>query len=197
MRVKEHDESLMSNAYESLQTRWWRCREYAFYRKDLRDPLGAEIDWIENNITFRMLIPDVPVDFYGKTISLQKTVGMGVIESIRLLDITRIDTALYVVSIADPDRSKWMTKVVDFSGIDLRFALTDEDGLPIANKPSNPADPDARSGSIARTYGKAGTGWHGSLVRGICSDCGQRKIYADLLWSTSLGVTIVDREPDE
>src|SRR5271157_4640109 len=93
MLVIEQDQSLQSGAYQKANpNHWWRCRQYGFYQKDHDAPLGKEIIWIENGITYKKLIPDIPVKVKGKVISLQNAVGMGVYDSIDLLKIEQMDS---------------------------------------------------------------------------------------------------------
>ena len=192
MSVREHDRSIQSGAYSSLPVSSWRCREYAFYRKDPGAELGSEIEWKENGVTYRNLVPDIPVDVNGKTISLQKAKGMGVYSSIRLLDIRQEDAGLFVVFAERLDMVVGKVRVVNFSGNDLDFAFTDAIGLPLANGITHSDDPDTRIGSMTRNYGKS-TGWHGSIARGVFSGYGQRKVYADIPWSAAFGVAVVNR----
>ena len=60
--------------------------------------------------TYELLIPDVPVRVGGNEISLQKAAGVGIFDSIGLLEIKQ-DENLFTVSVADMDAVK--VRVVD------------------------------------------------------------------------------------
>jgi len=193
MLVKEHDQSIQSGAYKEVNpNNWWRCSEYGLYQKDPKAPLGKEILWIENGVTYKKLVPDVPVKVDGKEISLQKAVGMGVYDSIGLLKIEQTDSNLFVVSVVDPTAVIGKVRVVDF----MRdgWALTDESGLPVASKPSSSDNPDARFGAVRTDFEKKATGYHGSLARSVYYyDSGYRRdVYANGDWSRASGVALVN-----
>jgi hypothetical protein len=194
MLVKEYDESIQSGAYKEVNpNNWWRCSEYGLYRKDPNAPLGKEILWIENGVTYKKLVPDIPVKVNGKELSLQKAVGMGVYDSIGLLKIEQTDSNLFVVSVVDPAAVIGRVRVVDFMRDD--WALTDETGLPIASKPSSSDDPNARYGAVRTDFEKKATGYHGSLARNLIYVIVDRRVvYAGDVWSRASGVAIVGRE---
>jgi len=194
MLVKEHDQSIQSGAYKEVNpSNWWRCSEYGLYQKDPKAPLGKEIIWIENGVTYKKLVPDVPVKVNGKEISLQNAVGMGVYDSISLLKIEQTDSNLFVVSVVDPAAVIGRVRVVDF--MRNGWVLTDETGLPIASKPSSSEDSDARYGAVRTDFEKKATGYHGSLAR-VVGGCGaggvRRVVYAIGVWSEASGVAVVD-----
>jgi len=195
MSVKDHDQSLQSRTYRSMCRSmckmWWRCREYAFYNKDPKAPLGKEILWVEDGTVYKKAVPDVPVKVNGKEIPLRKAVGMGVYDSIGLLKIEQVDENSFLVSVADPGGVIGKVRAVDF--MRRGWALTDETGLPIASNPISSDEPSARWG-IARTdFEEKATGYHGSLVRGFDFYNGfiGRNVSADVGWSWASGVAFI------
>ncbi len=195
MSVREQDQSLQSGAYQKVNpNHWWRCRQFGFYQKDHDAPLGKEIVWIENGITYNKLIPDIPVKVKGKVISLRNAVGMGVYDSIDLLKIEQKDSGLFEVSVVDPGAVKGRIMVVDFVGDG--WAIPDKTGLPIASKRSTRHDRDARYGNVKTNFCDGATGWHGSLTR-YDLGCWRRVIGAFEDWSKDSGVAVVERAADK
>lgn len=161
MTVGDHDDSISSGAYKGgiPSPAGWRCREYGFYHKDTSAPFGERITWIEGVNTYELLIPDVPVRVGGNEISLQKAAGVGIFDSIGLLEIKQ-DENLFTVSVADMDAVK--VRVVDL--MRGRWAFT-EDGFPIASKPSSIENELARFAALETRYDENSNGWHGSPIR--------------------------------
>jgi hypothetical protein len=173
--------------------RWVRTGEYCVYNKDPESPLGREILWVENGVRYRIAIPDVPVRFCGKKISLQKVAGgMGVFDSIELLQITQTGEKEYAVSPTGPAALEGKVRAVRF--MNNGWAQTDSGGLPEAGKPASPDDPAARYGWVRTRFEKGATGWHGSFARGVGGD-GGRSVVADFDWSNPAGVAIVGSGP--
>jgi hypothetical protein len=172
--------------------RWVRTCEYCVYGKDYKAPLGREILWIENGALFRKLIPDVPVTFGGREMSLQKVAGgMGVYDSIGLLQITRTGEKEFTVSPTDLDALEGRVRAVRF--MNNGWAHADSRGFPDAAKAASPDNPAARYGWMRTIFDKGATGWHGSFARGVGGD-GGRSVVADLNWSIACGVAVVGRD---
>lgn len=173
--------------------RWVRTGEYCFYNKDPETPLGREIIWVEGGVRYRISIPDVPVRFCGKKTSLQKvTGGMGVFDSIELLQMAQTGEKEFTVSPTNPTALEGKVRAVRF--MNNGWAQTDGGGLPDAGKPASPDDPAARYGWMRAIFGKGATGWHGSFARGVGGD-GGRSVVADFDWSNLSGVAIVGCNP--
>jgi hypothetical protein len=200
MSVKDHDQFLKSKKRAAeISDNWWRCREYAFYRKDPKVPLGKEILWAENSFICKKLIPDVPVIFGGKEISLRKASGIWVYDSIDLLKMEEVDRNLIVVSAVDPAAVIGRVRNVDL--MRNEWALTDERGLPLANQQCHPDHPDGRYSEVRVDFRRKSTGYHGSLSRSIhiyynerrfCYEEDRRYFHANTYWSDPSRLMAVD-----
>jgi len=188
--VRDVDDALNAKrVYKPLfGDRWVRTREYGLYRLDQNMPLGPELLWVEQGITYKKLVPDVPVLFYGKEMSLQKLRGaIGLYDSIDLLQIAQTDNKEFTISAMDPAALAGRVMAVRFVWND--WALTDDNGLPDVNKTTSADNPEARYGWV-RTNVDA---WHGSLVRYDGAWGGRRSIYLGAFWSEYSAVAIVGR----
>lgn len=198
MTLKEHDLAIQSNAYGGLKTDLpWRCSEYGIYQKTRKAPLGKEITWIEFDVAYKMLIPDVPVRVNGNEVSLQKAVGMGVYDSVGLLKIEQTGDRIFTVSVIDPAAVVGRVRVVDF--MENGWALTDETGIPLANMEVSPDNPDARMGGIRSflsEFDADASGWHGSLSRGFGDRYtdSRRCVVAGGVWFYDSRVAVVSNE---
>ncbi|MFA5049990.1 MAG: hypothetical protein WC501_03200 [Candidatus Micrarchaeia archaeon] len=170
-----------------------RTNQYAVYRKDPKEPLGKEVTWVEDGVRYVQQIPDIPVMFDGKEISLQKVAAMGVYDSIDLLEIEQTDTGLYTVSVADLETLAGRVRAVNF--MRNNWALTDEYGFPLANQPSSSSNTAARYGLVRSNYQEGSDGWHGSVARYIFyfNSGGRRFVDADVDWSGVSGVALIGR----
>jgi len=196
-RVKDVDDALnVSRIYTAVMgNRWVRTDEYGVYHRDPEAPLGKELLWIENGVLFRKIIPDVPVQFDGKEVSLQKVAGgMGVYDSIGLLQIVQTDEKEFTVSPIDLAALTGRLRAMNF----MRdgWAETDSHGFPDASKPTSSDDPAARYGWVRTDFDKKATGYHGSLARDVYvfDYDSWRDVDADVDWSVASGVAIVGRE---
>ena len=191
--VREADDALnVSGIYRAVMgTRWVRTDQYAVYKKDPKAPLGKEVTWVEDGVRYVQQIPDVPVQFGGKEISLQKAVAMGVYDSIGLLKIEQTDTGLYTVSAVDQATLAGKVRAVDF----MRggWALTDEHGFPLASQPVSSSNSAARYGWVRSDYQKGADGWHGSVARYGFYYVIRQDVYAIDGWSVASGVALVGR----
>lgn len=152
-----------------------RAREYAFYNRDPKAGPDREIVWVENGVFYKHSVPDIPVVFRGRQISLQKAAGLGVYDSIELLKIEQTESNVFTISVVDPSAIAGRVRVVDF--MRGNWALPDGCGFPLATQPVNTSingykhrvtsDPAARHGSVRITFYNGTTGWHGSVARRI------------------------------
>jgi hypothetical protein len=165
--VKEVDDALnVSRIYKAVMgTSWVRTAQYAVYKKDPQAPLGKEVSWVEDGVRYVQQIPDVPVQFNGREISLQKAVAMGVYDSIGLLKIEQTDCGLYIISAVDPATLAGKVRAVDF--MRDNWALTDEHGFPLASQSVPSSNFAARYGMVSVAYQKGANGWHGSVTRDV------------------------------
>jgi hypothetical protein len=195
--LKQVDDALnVSGTYpEVMGERRVRTGEYVVYHRGPKEPLGREIIWMEEGVRYKLLVPDVPVDFQGKQISLQKAAGMGVYDSISLLKLEQTDRHMYSVSASDPDGLTGKVRVVDFMR-DNR-ALPDERGFPLASQPVSFTNAARRYGRTRTDFEKGATGWHGSVGRGAFVLCViiRRDVCACDLWSHASRVALVELSP--
>ncbi len=191
-KVKDVDDALnVSRIYRSaMGTCWIRADEYGIVHRDPTAPLGKELLWVEGGVRYKNIIPDVPVQFGGKEISLQKVVGMGVYPSISLLKIESTDEKEFTVSPAlDLSALAGIVRAMNF--MRNGWAEPDEYGLPNGNRPTS--SDTARHGWVRTNFDEKTTGWHGSLARNFylyLDDCG-RYVYAGVSWSGDSGVALV------
>ncbi len=192
-KVKDVDDALIvSKIYKAVMgDRKVRTDEYSVYHRDPTAELGKEIFWVEGRVRYKMVIPDVPVKFDGKEISLQHVVGMGIYPSIDLLKIEATGENEVTVSPISLDAIAGKVRAMNFmrSG----WAFPDEYGFPDGSKPSTTFIVAARYGWARTDFDKGATGCHGSVVRGIMdTDNGWgRGVYAGVKWSSAIGVALV------
>jgi len=196
MSVKEHDASILSSSYYGVNVNgWWRADEYAFYHRDPTLAIGTELVWIEYGVRYRKIIPDVPVQFNGREISLQKVVGMGIYPSIGLLKVERTDEKEFTVSPVSLDAIAGKVRAMNF--MRNGWAEPDGYGFPDGNMPSSRTNKKARCGAVRTDFDRNATGWHGSMARDVDRHgTNDRKLYVYALsvWSEASGVAIVNRE---
>jgi hypothetical protein len=204
-KVKDVDDALnTSKIYTAIMGRVWvRTDDYGFFHRNPEAPLGKELLWIEDGTVYKKIIPDVPVQFKGNEISLQKVVGMGVYPSIGLLQIKQTDETEFTVSPVSLDAIAGKVRAMKFAR--GRWAEPDEHGFPDGDRPSLPDLFDtARYGWIRNDFDnldKKATGYHGSFSRGLNGailgfDFGDWRRYVDAYgdWSLGSGVALVDHE---
>jgi|GEM_PF-880931 len=195
MSVKEHDQSIQSGAYPSVNVNnWWRTGEYGFYPKGFEKkaiPLGAELIYVEGGISRILEIPDVPIKVNGKTIGLRQAIGMGVIP-LEKLEIRDVDETRSVVSVTSDFNPTTDVEVVDIMR-PRAWGLVDAKGRPLKSKPSNENVPDARYSYVRHDneFDEGSTGWHGSFARDVYD---RRVVFANSVWSDDSGVALVGRE---
>jgi len=192
-KVKDVDDALnKSGIYAAVMgSRWVRTDEYGVYHRDPTAPLGRELLWIEDGVLYRKIIPDVPVQFKGREISLQKVVGMGVYPSIGLLKVEQNDEKGFTVSPVSLDDIAGKVRAMNFmSG----WAEPDEYGFPDGDKPGSVSSDTARRGLVREHFDNKATGYHGSLARYVDDFDGRRGVDADVDWSEASGVALVSCE---
>jgi hypothetical protein len=197
MLVKEHDQSIQSGAYTSVNVNnWWRTAEYGFYPKGFEKkavPIGDKLVYVENGVSHALDIPDVPVKVNGENVSLRKAVGMGVIklEKLQYRELDEKSGLVEVTSDFDPAND---VKVVDIMR-PRGWALVDADGYPLKSKPSNQNVSEARYSYVRHEgdFEQGSTGYHGSFARGLGDDdyYGRRVVIADRGWHFGSGVALV------
>ncbi|MFA5049480.1 MAG: hypothetical protein WC501_00575 [Candidatus Micrarchaeia archaeon] len=183
-----------SKIYQAVMgTKWVRTDPYAVYKKDPTKPLGKKVTWVEDGVRYVQQIPDIPVMFNGKEISLQKVAAMGVYDSIDLLKIEQTDTSLYTVSVVDLETLAGRVRAVNF--MRNNWALTDEYGFPLANQPVSSSNTEARYGRVRSSYEENSDGWHGSVARffNVFDVGGRRLVNAIDDWSVVSGVALIGR----
>jgi len=204
-RVKDVDDALnISGIYAAVMGSCWvRSDEYGFYHRDPTAPLGKELLWVERGVLYRKIIPDVPVRFNGKEVSLQKVAGgMGIYPSISLLKGEQTDEKEFKVSPVSLDAIAGEVRAMNFKR--NGWAEPDEYGFPDGDKPGFLSDT-ARYGWIRTDYsglgvtdfdGKA-TGYHGSFGQGVGDFFFYvgRGVCAYLFWSVGSVAALVGREP--
>ncbi|MFH1221974.1 MAG: hypothetical protein V1492_02725 [Candidatus Micrarchaeota archaeon] len=154
---------------------WHRTNEYGVYHRNPKAPLGKELLWIEEGVSYKITIPDVPVQFRGNEISLQKVVGTGIYPSTSLLQINQTGEKEFTVSPVSLDAIAGVVRAMNYArGI---WAELDEDGFPDGDKPSN-ADT-ARYGWVITDFDKRATGYHGSFSRIVVFECNGKGHYVD------------------
>ena len=196
-KVKDVDDALnISRIYAAVMgSRWVRTDEYGVYHRDPTAPLGRELLWIEDGVLYRKIIPDVPVQFKGREISLQKVVGMGIYPSIGLLKGEQTDENEFTVSPVSLDAIAGKVRAMNF----MRdgWAKPDEYGFPDGDKLSSMPSDTARYGWVRTEFDKEATGWHGSLARYVgYYGVDRRDVYAYVEWQGGSGVALVGR-PEE
>jgi len=192
-KVKDVDDALnKSRIYSAvIRSRWVRTDEYGVYHRDPTAPLGRELIWIEDGLLYRKIIPDVPVQFKGREVSLQKVVGMGIYPSIGLLKGEQTDEKEFTVSPVSLDTIAGKVRAMNF----MRdgWAEPDEYGFPDGDNPSSVSSDTARYGWVITDYDKKATGYHGSLARIVGGYGGEdvRGVTAKGAWQDGSGVALV------
>lgn len=194
MSVREHDQSIQSGAYKSVNTNnWWRTNEYGFYPKGFETqnlPIGEKIVYVEGGVSYTLNVPDVPVKVNGETIGLRAAIGMGVIK----LEKLQYDEDRKIVSVTsdfDPTNDVSVKNIMR----PRAWALVDAEGYPMRDKPSNENAPEARYSYVRHSdqLDKKATGYHGSLARDVDFFSRWRVVNAYGAWSYGSGVAVVSR----
>jgi hypothetical protein len=195
-KVKDVDDALnVRGIYAAIiGSRRVRTDEYAVYHRDPTAPLGRELLWIEGGVLYRKIIPDVPVQFKGREISLQKVVGMGIYPSIGLLKGEQTDETEFTVSPVSLDAIAGKVRAMNFMRND--WAEPDEYGFPDGDKPSSVSSDTARCGWVRTNFDKKATGYHGSFGCYVVYHHWRRFVDAGGGWSDGSGVALVGR-PEE
>jgi hypothetical protein len=177
-----------------------RTDEYCLYHRDPAAPLCNELLWVEGGVLYRKIIPDVPVQFKGREISLQKVVGMGIYPSIGLLKGEQTDEKEFTVSPVSLDAIAGKVRAMNMRG---GCAEPDEFGFPDGDRPGLVSSYTARYGYIKTDFFETGvnfdeeaTGYHGSFGRYAFDIFVARGlvIFAGDLWSRISGVALVGHE---
>jgi len=195
-KVKDVDDALnKSGIYAAVMGSCWvRTDEYGFYHGDPTAPLGRELLWVERGVLYRKIIPDVPVQFNGREISLQKVVGMGIYPSIGLLKGEQTDENEFTVSPVSLDAIAGKVRAMNF----MRdgWAEPDEFGFPDGDKRSSVLSDTARYGWVRTYFDKKATGYHGSFGQGVGDFFFYegRGVCAYLFWSLGSVAAVVGRE---
>jgi hypothetical protein len=189
MSLKEH--CMAGAASASTLPRLWspqRTAEYAFYMQDAGARFGPELLYVENRIRYRLLIPEVEVDFKGTKMSLRDVAGgVGIYPSIRLLKIEQSGAAEneeFLISPADPAGK---VRAMDFM---RSWAFPDEHGFPDAAYVAISGYPSARYGLLRGLFEKNSSGWHGSVVY-ESSIYGGRGVHAYANWTAVYPVSLI------
>jgi len=194
-KVKDVDDALnISRIYAAVMgSRWVRTDEYGVYHRDPNAPLGRELLWVERGVLYRKIIPDVPVQFNGREISLQKVVGVGIYPSISLLKGEQTDENEFTVSPVSLDAIAGKVRAMNF--MRNGWAEPDEHGFPDGDKPNSVSSDTARYGWVRTDFDNKATGYHGSLARGV-DDCVDdwRDVFAGVGWSSASGVALVGHD---
>ena len=198
MSVKEHDQSIQSGAYKSVNVNgWWRTGEYAFYPKGFEKrnlPLGDKLVYVEDGVAHTLNIPDVPVKLAnGQTVGLRQAISMGVIK-LEKLKLDQIDDKADVVSVTTDFDPATDVKVVDIMRPSA-WALVDADGYALKSQPSDAGVSEARYSRVRHSdeFEDRSTGYHGSLARGVYGyvNDDRRVVYAYGEWRYGSGVALV------
>ncbi len=205
MSVKDHDQSIQSGAYKSVNVNdWWRTGAYAFYPSGFEKanlPLGDKLVYAEDGVRHTLNIPDVQVsmlrpDGRSETVGLRQAIGMGVIK-LEKLKLDQTDDEADVVSVTTDFDPATDVKVVDVMR-PRAWALVDVDGYPLKSQPSCDEVSEARYSWIRHKddFEKGSTGYHGSLAHLVGGDyyLGRRYVYAFDYWSWASGVAVVGRD---
>jgi hypothetical protein len=189
--VRDLDDALnRSRIYPSvLGDRWARAAQYAVYRQEPTEPLGATVTWVESGRRFVFDVPDIQVHFGGRLTSLRDVTSMVVFDSIGLLQIRREDGNLFIISAVNPKSLRGRVRAVDFMG--HGWAGTDGRGLPLVTQATSKAGDRVRYGSAHPDFMIDATGWHGSLALGYVPGVGSRGVYANSRWFCESAVATV------
>lgn len=195
--VKDFADALnISKIYTAIMGRASvRTDEYGCYHRDPNAPLGKELFWIEDGSVYKKIIPDVPVQFKGNEISLQKVVGMGIYPSISLLQIKQTDENEFTVSPISLDAIAGKVRAMNFAR-DI-WAEPDEHGFPDGDNPVSYDNLAARYGWVRSDFDKEAIGYHSSFGRcvyGCGYDDWKRNVIALVGWSGDSEVALVGRD---
>jgi hypothetical protein len=172
-----------------------RGSEYAAYNRVAGAPLGPEITWIEGSARYTHVVPDIPVNFGGKNISLRQVPGMVVYRSIESLQLNQTDEHAFTVSVVTPETAN--VRAVNFAR--GSFAWCDIDGYPMADMPVTFSDAylaRVRLGQMMDDYRfmEGANGWHGSLACGPYREIRYKRVVsADTLWATTLQAAVITK----
>ncbi|MBI5227147.1 hypothetical protein HY988_01035 [Candidatus Micrarchaeota archaeon] len=188
--LNRRDESISKSYYVNLfGDIGARTDEYRAFRYPGR-MLGSEIVWTEGGISYRHLIPDVPVQFEGREISLQRTAAMAVYDSIGLLQIEQSGNNEFTVSAVDLSALAGRVRAADFmaEGYTEKWDRNEwaygHGCLVGLRKGGNDG------------YNEKTTGWHGSTERALMAhNCGHSIFNVFPGWAETLRVAVVDLEP--
>jgi len=172
-KLKELDDALNASSLP-LKGAELRSAEYGFYHRSRTEPLGEALIWEEKEVRYMLRIPDIPVMFDEKEISLRKVVGgVVVIPTIELLKIHTTPNGLFVVSPIDPAALVGKVRVIKIGSCSEVEGPMDEHGFPDSKAYSeNPSDiRRLRILSSSNFPGKS-TGWHGSFIRHVSDSFG-------------------------
>jgi len=196
-RVKDVDDALNVSGIHAavIGSCWVRTDEYGVYHGDPTAPLGRELLWVERGVLYRKIIPDVPVQFKGREISLQKVVGMGIYPSIGLLKIEQADENEFTVSPVSLDAIAGKVRAMSF--MRNGWAEVDEFGFPDRNRSSSVLSDTARYGWVRTDFHEKATGYHGSFGQGVGDFFfySGRGVCAYLFWSVASVAALVGRKP--
>lgn len=195
-KVKDVDDALnVSRIYAAVMGNpGVRTDEYSLYHRDPAAPLGRELLWVEGGVLYKKIIPDVPVQFNGREMSLQKVVGMGVYPSISLLKGEQTDEKEFTVSPVSLDAIAGKVRAMNFRR--NGWAEPDKFGFPDGDKPDFPSN-SARYGWVRTDFDNKATGYHGSFQLGIGEFLfySGRGVCAYGPWGNGSNVALVGREP--
>jgi len=198
MDVKDHDVSIQTGAYSSVNANgWWRTRRYGVYprgfEKEFDKPVGEKIVWVEEidgrKADFTFKVPDVPHPSV-KDNGLRQATGMLDFDFEKL----QYNEERRVVSVVGDFNPETDVRVLDVMR-PREWALVDTDGYPLRSQPSSSRVPEARFMYVKNSdeFEKGATGWHGSVARGVDDVDGGRGVGAVGVWSVASGVAIVGR----
>jgi len=188
--VRDINDALnVSKVYTTVMCNFWvRTKEFGVYHRDPKAPLGSEIIYVEKGVRYIHLVPDVPVQFDGKEISLRKAVAMGVYDSIDLLKVEQTNISDYTVSAVDLAALAGKVRAVDF--MRNSWALTDEHGFPLASQPASSSNLAARHGWTGMHFEDESNGWQGSPTLDAITFDG-RDVFMGCGWPFTPKVAIV------
>ena len=192
-RVKDVDDALnTSRIYTAVMgDRWVRCDEYGVFHRDPNAQLGSEIVHVEQGFSYKHLVPNVPVQFDGREISLQRVTGMAIFDSIGLLQIAQTDEKELTISPVDLNALAGRVRAMRFMRNDLAFP--DDYGFPNATQPASSGDKAAVYGWVRENFDKEATGYGGSFAGVVDNFGGWLGVCAGADWSGDSGVAFVER----
>lgn len=198
MTVREHDVSIQSGAYKSVnENGWWRTAKYGVYargfERELDKRVGNSVVWTEVGVSYTFEVPDVRHPTEDKPLS--HATGMLVLPLAKL----EFDEGTRAVKVAPNLYPETDVQVVDIMR-PRAWALVDADGVPLRTEPSGANTQEARYSYIRHSdeFEEGATGWHGSLSRVVLGvlgfDYGGRYVLAGSRWSGASGVAVVGHE---